>query len=284
MSSKKIQLIHTAYGIVVSLLVILCGVLLIVACLDIYKSGVDPFTRQSIGEHFATISWAVYTLLAFILGGGVLHIALPQDAKRLKGAIDKKETLYKMSERMTAASSVGYEKIEKERVLRFTLLVISFVLILGASIGSFVYVNSNLDIYALIDGEEGTVDVNGQVLKGFVSILYFFLLPVIYTLVSIFVCKKSIERELSIVKSELSSKDTEKQNVSVLSTPIASAISSVSSKARKSSLPEGRGRIIIMCGLGILAVVFIVLGILNGGMQDVLTKAIAICRECIGMG
>ena len=284
MSSKKVQLIHTVYGIAVSLLVILCGVLLIVACLDIYRSGDDPFTRQSISEHFAKISWAVYTLLAFILGGAVLNIALPLESKRLKGAVDKKEALYKMSQRMTLASSEGYEKIEKERVLRFTLLVISFVLILGAAIGSFAYVITSLDIYALIDGEEGTVDVNGQVLKGCISILYFFLVPVIYTLVSIFICKKSIERELSIVKSEISSKDLEKQNIAELSTPIASAVSSVSSKVGKSSLPEGRGRVIIMCGLGILAVVFIVAGIINDGMADVLTKAIAICRECIGMG
>ena len=33
-----------------------------------------------------------------------------------------------------------------------------------------------------------------------------------------------------------------------------------------------------------VAIVFIVLGILNGGHQDVLMKAIKICRECIGIG
>ena len=34
-------------------------------------------------------------------------------------------------------------------------------------------------------------------------------------------------------------------------------------------------------GLGLLLVV---LGVLNGGMQDVLTKAAKICSECIGLG
>jgi hypothetical protein len=29
---------------------------------------------------------------------------------------------------------------------------------------------------------------------------------------------------------------------------------------------------------------FIVLGIVNGGMADVLNKAIKICTECIGLG
>lgn len=33
-----------------------------------------------------------------------------------------------------------------------------------------------------------------------------------------------------------------------------------------------------------LAVAFIVLGVLNGGLEDVLTKANAICMECVGLG
>ena len=33
-----------------------------------------------------------------------------------------------------------------------------------------------------------------------------------------------------------------------------------------------------------LAVGFIVLGVLNGGLEDVMTKANAICMECVGRG
>ncbi len=36
--------------------------------------------------------------------------------------------------------------------------------------------------------------------------------------------------------------------------------------------------------LYLAAVVFVVLGVLNGGMHDVLVKAIRICTECIGLG
>ncbi len=32
------------------------------------------------------------------------------------------------------------------------------------------------------------------------------------------------------------------------------------------------------------ALLLIVLGVLNGGMLDVLTKAVKICSECIGLG
>ena len=37
-------------------------------------------------------------------------------------------------------------------------------------------------------------------------------------------------------------------------------------------------------GLYVAAAVLVVLGVLNGGLRDVLVKAINICTECIGLG
>jgi len=42
----------------------------------------------------------------------------------------------------------------------------------------------------------------------------------------------------------------------------------------------GAVRITILC----LGVLFIILGVMNGGSRDVLVKAINICTECIGLG
>ena len=36
--------------------------------------------------------------------------------------------------------------------------------------------------------------------------------------------------------------------------------------------------------VAVLAVTFIAVGVWNGGMQDVLMKAVKICTECIGLG
>ena len=49
-------------------------------------------------------------------------------------------------------------------------------------------------------------------------------------------------------------------------------------KALSRSLPLAR---IVVLALGVL---FVVLGIFNGGAGDVLNKAVAICTECIGLG
>ena len=40
----------------------------------------------------------------------------------------------------------------------------------------------------------------------------------------------------------------------------------------------------VRIGLGVIGVAFVVLGIANGGMADVLAKAIEICTQCIGLG
>lgn len=48
--------------------------------------------------------------------------------------------------------------------------------------------------------------------------------------------------------------------------------------------PEGKAVTAVRCAVLALAAVLIVLGVANGGMKDVLIKAIKICTECVGLG
>ncbi len=50
-------------------------------------------------------------------------------------------------------------------------------------------------------------------------------------------------------------------------------------KPRETKTPKG---VYLFCYL--LAAALIILGVLNGGMRDVLIKAVRICTECIGLG
>ena len=63
---------------------------------------------------------------------------------------------------------------------------------------------------------------------------------------------------------------------------IAKTISPLPARA----VPQDGGRVplVIRTAVLALAVMFIVLGILNGGLEDVLIKANAICMECVGLG
>ena len=52
----------------------------------------------------------------------------------------------------------------------------------------------------------------------------------------------------------------------------------------KTSPETARRRVLVRRVLLIAAVCFVILGIMNGSMKDVLVKAIRICTECVGLG
>ena len=58
----------------------------------------------------------------------------------------------------------------------------------------------------------------------------------------------------------------------------------VSGNKAPEAAPKPSRVLYVRIALYALAVVMIVLGINNGGMRDVLIKAINICTECIGLG
>ncbi|MBO5313425.1 MAG: hypothetical protein J6B29_05605 [Clostridia bacterium] len=283
---KKIKLVHLIYGIVVSLLLCLCGALAIHACIEIYRSGPEPFTRASIAHHFGRISWAVYTLIAFILGGAVLNIVLPLEKEKVRGSVNNSLVLARSRRSLKGCSQESYDKMEREQILRFVMLTVSFILILAGSISSLVYAITQLDIYALIDGQENTVDISGEIARASLNILYFYIIPFIYTVVTVYACNASVKRENELVKAEIRNGCATDEEIKP--SLVGGAVNGLKAEGDKvKSVASRFGKypsIALSCILAVVAVVFIVMGIANGGMNDVVAKAIAICRECIGMG
>ena len=57
-----------------------------------------------------------------------------------------------------------------------------------------------------------------------------------------------------------------------------------SGRKRMRGQEESRGRRTLRGAFYLAAVALVILGILNGGLRDVLAKAVKICTECIGLG
>ncbi len=57
-----------------------------------------------------------------------------------------------------------------------------------------------------------------------------------------------------------------------------------SGRKRMRGQEESRGRRTLRGALYLAAAALVILGILNGGLRDVLAKAVKICTECIGLG
>ena len=83
-------------------------------------------------------------------------------------------------------------------------------------------------------------------------------------------------------------RETDAANSAIKAAKAAAAPSQAAAKAPaplNSISPEtARRRILLRRVLMAAAVLFIVLGIFNGSMKDVLIKAIKICTECVGLG
>ena len=77
-------------------------------------------------------------------------------------------------------------------------------------------------------------------------------------------CRRSMVREINLIRSA----------------PLRATAGCVDVEEPGKNTPTA----ILRCVLYVLAFVLILLGIRNGGMQDVLIKAINICTECIGLG
>ena len=64
----------------------------------------------------------------------------------------------------------------------------------------------------------------------------------------------------------------------------APSVSKAAAPLYNTSPETARRRILIRRVLLVAAVIFVVLGVQNGSMKDVLVKAIRICTECVGLG
>jgi hypothetical protein len=258
--------IHLIYGILLSVLILAVGVCFALSCISIYQSGASPFTRESISTHFARIAIPTYICIAGVIGGAVLSLALPVDGVKVKSRRDPEDALHKLSARLdlTTCDESTAASIRMERRWRCRVTVILTVLA-GVTLLPALMWCVNPAHFSI---ENLSEDIKTAAL---------FILPCAAVSLGLLTGERllrhaSVARETATVKAALvamkgTAKPTEKANPD---------------KKKWSSDPRFvwgvRGAILVV------GVVFIVLGVCNGGMADVLGKAIRICTECIGLG
>ncbi len=249
MPQEKVKKIHIIYGCTTAALIVATGIALILSCLDIYNSGPRPYSVAAIAAHFNQIAILVYVTIAAILGGIVLNLALPLEKKRPKAIRDELEVLEKLKSKYEILPS-GEKEVKKRMMLR--LATAAFF------VGLMVYPA----IYLLDASHFPIENLNGSIMKAALIIL----IPALVGLLLTFACslleQASIRRETELYKT---------QGVKGQKTEVAT--------------PAKINTVVIMrCVLAVAAVSFIAYGIYNGGLDDVLAKAVAICTECIGLG
>jgi len=253
MSEKTVRTVRLVYGCVLSFLLILTGLCLILAALSIYYGGGEsPYTPEAISTRFWAIAVPVFATLGAIAVGIVLHLFLPAPARRPRARSDARAKV-RLAERKREADTPAYrETARKERELRVCLRACTAVLSLASAVPAILHLASPDSLRY--------PEYNASIIEALPTLLLFCTLLTALLTVCTCLCDKSYNRQLDAVKALPMREE---------------ALAAPTKKVTAWSLR-----------LAILAVslLLLVLGILGGGMEDVLAKAINICTECIGLG
>ncbi|MBO5090915.1 MAG: hypothetical protein J6K52_00330 [Clostridia bacterium] len=274
MTKDKVKIIHLVYSIVLSVLCVVAGICLIVGCVSIYNSGDRPFSPEAIGEAFAKIAVPVYICLIFILGAFFLNLFLPNEEKKKASKPDERTTLQNLYKKISLeyCPSQYQAQIKTQRTFRFVLSIAVFF--------NFA-INIAMALVHIFDsetfaGHSAMIDVRNAVLV----LLRYAVVAFVLGLVLTYFNKYTLRKEIDLVKKSIAKNIQRGDPVDVISEQEAEEGKFVSFfKNHKKAI-----LIIARCLLIALSVTFIVVGIVTGGMEDVLQKAINICTECIGLG
>ena len=265
--SEKAGLFRLIYKLVLSALLALSGALLIASCCSVNALGQNPFTYETIAIAFSKVSVVIYVTLAVALLGVAVHFLFPEETSKLKGTIDQYALLKKeRARRDLTVDCTVYNDVVRERRLRAVLLCINLVLFAAGALIAFIYV---------LDHQSYTGDYNSDVINGSLRILFCILPSFIFMVVRMFLAERSAKREIALLRGV-----TKK----TASSPSSSAQGTVLSTKALAVLKSDKFAIGARIGILAVAVILVFAGILNGGMADVVEKAIKICTECIGLG
>ena len=258
MNDKKLRLIHTVCGCVISAALIVAAVCLILAAYSIYASGDSPYTPESIGAQYAIYEIPLLTAVCAIILGILLNFVLPQPAKKPKAVKDpfiRLRILQKKYAPVTNDSNLTAQ-IGKEKSRRVLLRVI-----LGILCGvSFVPA-----ILSLCDYSYHTVDnLAPAILRTALWLAVGAAVSVLLLSVLTALLNKSAESEIAKTKIAISNGDKK--------------------APEKAEAKKGTGKSVLRLVLVGVACALIVIGLTQDGFYDVLQKAIRICTECIGLG
>lgn len=279
--------IHLVYGIVLTVLILAVGVCFALSALSIYRSGASsPYTPESIAAHFAPMAPLVYVTLAGIVGGVILAWVLPRRDLVVEGpeddpldviaeryrrghyraVKDPSATLKRLLTRLDeeALSPAHAASLGKERRLRRVVAIVTAILAAGAMIPALVWCTDPRH-FSIEDLSE---DIKAAALLVIPCAVVALGLLVGATLLR----RASVIRETATVKAALA-------EAKAKGIPARKVTADNTSRLSDPRILWGVRGVILAVGI-----LFILLGIRNGGMADVLGKAIRICTECIGLG
>lgn len=248
MKKEQRRKLFRLWDILLSLLLVTAGLCLMVQCYGVYRGG--AYTPETVAAAFRPIQGVVYAcagMTVLRLLGGFFEENVPAKSRQPLAM-----TYHRAAQRADMENCPQPEKdqilaLRKSRRLRNGTGWVLFALCGGVFLA-----------YAL-DSRHFTEDVTGSVTVAVRYLAAALALPFGWAVFAAYQNRASIERELALLGK-------------------APKRAYAPAPARKNWLPILRGALLAA------AVALVAVGLNLGGTRDVLTKAINICTECVGLG
>ena len=249
------------YGRIIALTTMVCiillGVMFIACCAHLYFNGGDqPYSREIAGKYLLILAIPSLITLATVVTGIVYNIKTGENDV-VKTERTHSEMLNSFASRYEFTSfpedvqAAAINERNKRKIMKLIAYCVSAVLALIAV------------IYLALVAKYTIENLNGDVIIALAVALPLAVISVAIHIPVAYMVEKSSAKELEILKESI------KNN-------------GAPSLAEKKQ--ENNAANIVKYVILSVAVLLIVLGIFNGGMADVLNKAVKICTECIGLG
>lgn len=266
MTDTAIRRLHFWYGISLAVLTLAVGILFMAQAADIYYAG-EGYSRELVAERCAHIAAPFWIWVAAVAAGGILWMILPPAKHKLKRLPDERADVArivnlsaKQSENegfAEAAAAVARE----ERIRRIVWISCLAACLVCAGIAA--YFTFNLNGYP-DEPNEAVLGLARSVLPCVAVAFVVCCGAAVFDAVSAKKILPEAKKMLALGGRDNSPAREPGKIAAAINSPYALL----------------GARILLICA----AIALIIAGVHNGGMADVLAKAVAICTECIGLG
>ncbi len=254
MDQKWKNFLLWSYLALLSFSIVTAGICLAAQCLAIYRSGDHPFTPEVVAIAFSQIALPIYFCIVMIVLGFFLKPLLPCPKRRAEKNYDLILSRLEATVDLNACPKELEKAVIRLLGRRSTVQILGWILLAA---GSIVFL-----IYGADPAHYHQTEINGSMVNAMAWLIPCMAVPFAYGIFAAYYRKQSIRKEIELLKTAPAEAKCPPEP--------ATAKTDISRYFR--------------CGILAAALVLIIGGYFLGGAVDVLTKAVNICTECIGLG
>ena len=261
---SPLEKIEFFFSLILSVLIVALTVIFIDSAVTIYfGGGASPYSREAVALHLTKVAPLSFTTVILAAIAGI--ISLFTKKKKTATLPIRPRIAVKLLERTIKTKMSDAYLLAKAKEAKFRKRLLLVFSSLGTVVGA-------VSLFFILDPARYTVenlntDIAYSVVIAGIAVLIILVLVYVYSYFS----SRSYARAANAAKENLREINRDPQSPD-------------EQKPDNKSLYNRRTMLIVRCTCFIFAALFITLGIFNGGMADVLGKAVRICTECIGLG